>query len=105
MYSTQVEWFLANQRQTSYDPATQTPEQGALESAQDYAMAEAHADEHGWTLVYQDDIDNPGEGEYVCILIDALGNELTLLSGVEAEASAPWYRAIRAELALEVLFP
>jgi hypothetical protein len=29
MYSTQVEWFLANQRQTSYDPATETPESGA----------------------------------------------------------------------------
>jgi hypothetical protein len=102
MYSTEVEWFLANQRMTSYTPP-QTPEQGALQSAQDYAMSEQHADAHAWVLAYQDDTDNPGE--YVCILIDALGNELAALGGVDNAANAPTYRAIRAELAYEVLFP
>lgn len=100
-YSTAVQWFLTNQRMTSYDPATETPEQGALRCAQDYAMAEQHADENGWVLTYQRDSEDPKALEV--ILFDAEGNDLAALGGVEAEASPSWYRAIRAELALDAI--
>ena len=109
-YSTAVEWFLANQRMTSYDPATQTPEQGALESAQDLAMAEQTASERGWWVGYQPDPegDNPDD---VTAVLYADGYDygmaepvvLAALGGIESGATDDRRRVIAAELALEAI--
>lgn len=108
--STTVQWFLANQRMTSYDPATQTPEQGALESAQDYAMAEQTASERGWWVTWETDDTQDEPGDQMAMLWED-GYEhgmtdptmLASMGGIEANATDDWKRAIAAELALEAI--
>jgi hypothetical protein len=110
-----VKFFYANAGY-SYDPKTETAEQGRQRCAEILASAEEHFIASGWHLEWQDDWDIGSHrdfyGEDSCyakreprtcegaILKDSAGNVLASLWCID-NATMDYRRVIRAELASE----
>ena len=109
-----VEFFYAHAG-FSYDPQTQTPEEGRRECAESLARAEEEGRKRGFYVVWEhdtepfgDDVHGPDEYGYVATLYHTAaftGDRVPLanLSGIDAEDGSPYRRVINAELALEVI--
>lgn len=91
----------------SYDPATQTPEQGRQATAARLAEAEAWAASEGLTAQWQEDADADEPGQWGCVLRDPDAQWIDSLWGIEFESGAPWgepyARVVAAELAAAVV--
>jgi hypothetical protein len=100
----------------SYDPKTETSEQGRVRTAIRMAAAECRAREAGWTFRWeQDDItseehsnEQPFYPLWACLAYDADGHVVGSLGGVDfgrdvAPWGAPYRRVIEAELAYEAV--
>jgi len=97
----------------SYDPKTQTPDQGRLECATLLARAESVATEHGYSFRWDIDPDitaaDFSDDDYalwVCVMYDPDGYVIGSLGGIDfgpgGESWGDAYRrVIEAELALE----
>ena len=90
----------------SYDPKTQTSEEGRLESAQALVISEYLSIDKGFSFVWDNDSDNPNE--LCCVCLDRNGVVLSSLCGIDLGKNADPYtneysRVIKAELALEAL--
>lgn len=90
----------------SYDPKTETPEQGRQRCAEAWAKAERAAWEDGCTFEWVDDPDDCGDGDTTpetregCIMRNEAGEELASLWSI-GDADEAYRRVIEAELALE----
>jgi hypothetical protein len=112
--------FFAEHAGTSYNPATETPEEGAERGARLFARAEAYAKAAGWTFTWRDDWELPhsheqefgeaysgmpdGEPE-TCegvTLYDENDDVLESLGCVD-DADSNYRRVVEAELALEAM--
>ena len=99
----------------SYNPATETPEEGRRRCARDLAEAEAIARLRGWEVRWADDWSIDHETEFDCydkggpetcetaLLVDAQGNVLASLGCVD-DATDEYRRVIEAELADEAVY-
>lgn len=110
-----IEFFVANAGY-SYDPKTESPEEGSYRCAAQLADAEARAERAGFVFEWeQDDIDSSAfddESElrplWVCIARDKTGAVVGSLGGVDFGPDAdPWgddyARVVQAEISLEAL--
>lgn len=98
----------------SYDPATETPDQGRRRSAQAYADAESWAGEIGATFEWSDDWSIDHEAEFDCydnggpetceslVMLSASGEILASLYCVD-DATDDYRRVVEAELAWEAM--
>lgn len=102
----------------SYDPETETPEQGRQRSAELLAAAERDAVKRGYEIVWavdddpiwDDDVqrETTDYDQYVCSVYDADGVVLASLGSVDfgpgvTPESAPYGRVVAAEVALEAM--
>lgn len=98
----------------SYNPATETLEEGHLRSARELAEAEAYAEAHQWSAYWEDDYDRMEDEwadwpQYVCQVVDADGDPLASLGGVmfsdrgTPDDGDPYARVVRAELFAEAM--
>ena len=114
---TQAEQFFYDNAGYSYDPKTETQENGRLRCAQAMAEAEAYVQKHGLEYVWEDDQDGcigcdcgseecsccTGEShETLCCLLKdpETGNVLASCGGI-CGVTAEYRRVMEAELALE----
>lgn len=83
----------------SYDPKTQTEEEGRMECANRLALAEAFASEAGLTWYWeQDDFEN-NEPRWCCSCA-----QLPLaLGGIDVDESDDYARVVKAELVSELI--
>jgi hypothetical protein len=100
---TKPEQFFYDNAGFSYNPATETIEQGKVKGAKSLAQAEAYAAEQGW--IYEWTPDQPGFEEEgtnaeVCTLYGIDGIALASLCGISG-ATDNYRRVVEAELALE----
>lgn len=114
--------FFYDHAGSSYDPKTETKEQGRRRRAEALAKAEAYAAEQGYIFSWSPDpegciggdcgetdtCDHPCcQGEphdcRVCIMYDADGETVLTGLGSICEPSAEYCRVVEAELALEVM--
>lgn len=109
------ERFFYDHAGWSYDPKTETAEEGRWRSARDLRSAEVHAEREGWYVEWESDPDGDymdADTEwadwphYQATLYDQDGNILTSLCGVMFadrgdETSDPYARVVAAELAEE----
>lgn len=108
--------FFYNEAGFSYDPLTQTPAEGRLETAKALAKAESMASEAGcsfeWELDGGDsrewDAEGPVTPTWVCTMRSPSGTVLESVSGVDFGDSEPWgqpyRRVVEAELAFEATY-
>lgn len=93
----------------SYDPKTETPAQGRINTAKRLAMAERYAQDHDWSYTWEPD--NDGYHSYLeagqtvetcefCVLTDDSGDVLASLGCID-DADDNYRRVVEAELALE----
>jgi hypothetical protein len=101
----------------SYDPNTETADQGRFKGAKDLADAEIYARDNDWVFTWEwddcGDFDNHDEwcdikGQHdhnieACILRDANGNVLESLCSI-VDADNNYRRAVEAELASQALY-
>lgn len=98
----------------SYNPGTETPEQGRRRSARELARAELLAIDNGWEFEWRDDwsVDHVDEFEFYenggpescesCTLYSAEGEVLASLGCID-DATDEYRRVVEAELAQEAL--
>lgn len=112
----QAEQFFFDNGGYSYDPKTETAEQGKLHCAERMAKAELEGRNAGLSFQWrQDDRDSsewseekPSWAQYVCVCFGPDGAMLDSLSGVDfgrdgTPESNPYRRVVEAELASEAL--
>lgn len=117
---TQAEQFFYDNAGYSYDPATETSEQGRERCAREMARAEAYGREQGWEVEWAWDnnpdesfVDdwNPAEQAewksqehecFVALLRDRSDNVLASCGGI-FDPSKPYMQVMEAELMLEAL--
>jgi hypothetical protein len=93
----------------SWNPATETEEEGRRRTARDLARAMKWARDNGYSFQWEWDEwyeDNGSVGPYVgCVMRDPMGNVVASLWGIEDEGPVPvpYYRVIEAELASEAM--
>lgn len=97
----------------SYDPKTETAEDGKRRCARELALAERKARDAGLSFVWQaDDItseefsdEKPFRQLFICLLIDRTGKTLASCGGIDLangdSFSDPYCRVMEAELASE----
>lgn len=115
---TKDEQFFYDHAGFSYDPATETAEQGHQRTARNLAGAERWARANGYELVVEDEPNyasaadeqveriEAGESVYVgARLVSAEGTTVAALGGIEVEGyDDPYLRAVGAELADEARY-
>ena len=97
---TPAEFFFANAGY-SYNPETETPEQGRAKCAQRLAAAEAEADRRGWWVEWIDDGEEDGAPRWCALLRDSGSAVLGSLGGIDI-CDGPYARVVAAELAADV---
>ncbi len=108
--------FFYNESGYSYNPKTETREQGRMRGAKALAKAEAHAKDVGYIFEWgYDDVDSsewsdetPPYAQWICIVRDANGEVLASLGGIDfGRDGEPWgdpyKRVVEAELASEAI--
>ncbi len=108
--------FFYNQSGYSYDPKTETREQGRMRGAKALAKAEQEARDAGYCYQWEhDNVDSsewsdetPPYVQWICIMRDADGKVLASLGGVDfGRDGEPWgntyKRVVEAELASEAI--
>lgn len=98
---TPAEQFFFTHAGYSYDPCSETPEQGRTRCAQRLAAAEAEADRRGWWVEWIDD-DGEEDGRWCALLRDSGSAVLGSLGGLDV-CAGPYARVVAAELAADVL--
>lgn len=107
---TRAERFFYTHAGYSYDPKTESEEQGRSRCAKQLAWAERYAQLNGWSYEWKDDdvpwdADGP-EPRYLlgCILRNASGTVLASLWHIGLNRlNDPYRRVVEAELALEAM--
>jgi hypothetical protein len=106
----QREQFFYDHAGTSYDPATETPEEGRVRGARALAAAELHRLSADWYVVwsedpepFDDDVHDGSEQGYIATLYDRDGNDLANLGQIDADEHSPYRRVVEAELTAEAL--
>ena len=94
------QFFFANAGY-SYNPETETPEQGRARCAQRLAAAEAEADRRGWWVEWTDDGEEDGAPRWCALLRDSGSAVLGSLGGIDV-CAGPYTRVVAAELAADV---
>lgn len=84
----------------SYDPKTQTEDEGRMECANRLALAEAFAQEAGIDFEQVDDDAENGEPRYGCRCVQL---PHVALWGIDVDDSDPYWRIVKAELAAELV--
>jgi|SRR5262252_38931 len=106
---TKIEQFFYDNGATSWNPQTETQEQGRERGAKELAAAEQHALEQNWHFDW--DADDPcdhedgvcsREPEY-CQLWDAERENLLASLSMICDADDNYRRVVQAELALEAM--
>lgn len=111
--------FFYDHAGSSYNPKTETEEQGRIRGAQALAKAEAFAAEQGFIFSWSQDEDGcigcdcgsedcacaSGEPHdcRVCVMYDASGEDVLASLGSICEPSKEYCRVVEAELALEAM--
>ena len=98
---TPAEQFFFDNAGYSYDPKTETPEQGRAKCAQRLAEAEAEADRRGWWVEWTDDGEEDGAQRWCALLRDSGSAVLGSLGGLDV-CAGPYTRVVAAELAADV---
>jgi hypothetical protein len=96
----------------SYNPATETSEQGRIRCAHEAAAAEVHAATHGWLVRWCDDPivqdhHYAPDGVQSCehaALTDATGEVLASLGCID-DADDNYRRVVAADLTIEAMMP
>jgi len=109
--------FFLKYAGVSYNPATETEQQGQVRGARALARAERRARQQGygyqWSIDQFSDssewsIERPAWDQWVCILFDSDGSMRNSLGGIDFGRDGeprgdPYRRVVEAELALETL--
>ena len=108
--------FFAEHAGYSYDPRTQTPEEGRLECARKLADAERRGSDAGISFQWKhDDITNAEFEDtdapyplWLCLCFDENGSVVASVGGVDfgrdgVPQSDPYRRVVEAEMALEAM--
>ena len=98
---TPAELFFFEHAGYSYDPKTETPEQGRTRCALRLAEAEAEADRRGWWVEWIADDAEEGEPRWCALLRDSSSRVLDALGGIDV-CDGPYARVVAAELAAGV---
>lgn len=117
---TRDEQFFYDNAGYSYNPQTETPDQGRLKCAQELARAERYAQDHDWRVAWEHDHyaddsfveiwdeaerDEWRNQEHECltaVLYNEAGEVLASLGGI-FDPDVDYIREVNAELALEAL--
>lgn len=106
-YQSAEDFFYANAG-SSYDPASETEDQGRRRSARELVRAEKWAQTNGYTFTWIDDPEasrDSGHPEYACIMYCRHGGPAQSLWAIAFEDFGPpcdpYRRVVQAELALE----
>lgn len=84
----------------SYDPKTQTEEEGRMETANRLALAEAFAQEAGIEFTWEVDEVYDGATLYCCQCVQFPS---ACLGGIDVDETDDYARVVKAELALELI--
>lgn len=103
--------FFSENGSYSWDPKTETQDQGRQRCARELAQAERYAAERGWRFEWENDPDEyqlgdaettPPNEVLTCVLKDARNRSLASLGGI-GDPSRNCGRVVEAELACEAL--
>lgn len=116
------EQFFIDHAGYSYDPKTETPEDGQLRCARAMRKAERHAADAGWTVtwmveedpMWDDDVDreHTDYDQFLALLHDEDGELLASLGCIDlgpnqypdhGDRTDPYVRVVEADLALEAM--
>ena len=98
---TPAEQFFFDNAGYSYNPETETPEQGRTRCAQRLAAVEEEADRRGWWVEWADDGEEDGAPRWCALLRDSGSAVLGSLGGIDV-CAGPYARVVAAELAADV---
>lgn len=97
--------FFYEHASYSYDPNTETPDEGRKRTARALAKAEVDGLNAGMLVTWYEDEEEPGHYLAVCRAKDVIGRyeQVASLGGVDADWDSPYRRVVTAELFAEAL--